>query len=235
MAAFTTPGNEQDFQKWLNVRGFAENPFAPDEWNDLALYALLLHRLSHCSHGRISQWEDLFQAGGAKESLAPLLAAANGSPQRLLQLCDALLRRLATQGKATITAGDISAVLAEHQARGPSPEAPSVGAPPHAGLFVDLESGHVWVDQQQLLPPLREQEYALLRILYTAAPEIIDCETLIGSIWPENRSQVGDEQNLRKLISRLRRRLEPDNHGNDWRFIRSTRGRGYWLHLAIED
>lgn len=235
MTAFTAPGNEQSFQEWLNAQGFSENPFAPDEWNDLALHALLLHRLSYCSHGRIQQWEDLCQAEAKDHSLAQLLAAAQGSPQKLLRVCDALLRHIAAQGQDSITTADVSAVLAELQALDDASANHSTTPPPCTGLFMDLESGHVWIDQQPLLPPLREQEYTLLRILYTAAPEIISSETLISSIWPENRSQVGDEQNLRKLISRLRRRLEANNHGNDWRFIRSTRGRGYWLYLDIED
>lgn len=235
MTAFTAPGNEQSFQEWLNAQGFSENPFAPDEWNDLALHALLLHRLSYCSHGRIQQWEDLCQAEAKDHSLAQLLAAAQGSPQKLLRLCDILLRRIAAQDQAAITAADVSAVLAGLQALDNAPTLPSTLSPPCTGLFMDRESGHIWIDQLQLLPPLTEQEFTLLRILYTHAPEIVDCETLIGNIWPDDRSLVGDEQNLRKLISRLRHRLEPNKCDNDWRFVRSVRGRGYWLHLGNEE
>ncbi|MBN1922190.1 MAG: winged helix-turn-helix transcriptional regulator [Anaerolineae bacterium] len=235
MTAFTAPGNEQSFQEWLNAQGFSENPFAPDGWNDLALHALLRHRLSYCNHAHTSQWEELFQAEANNNSLAQLLAVAQGSPQRLLRLCDALLRHLAAQGADTITATAVSAVIAEQQALDDTPTIHSTSAPPDAGLFMDRESGHVWIDQQQLLPPLTEQEFTLLRTLYSHAPEIVDCETLIHNIWPEDHSLVGDEQNLRKLISRLRHRLEPYKCDNDWRFIRSMRGRGYWLHRDAEE
>ncbi len=231
MAAFTAPWCEQNYQDWLRMRGFSEDPFAPGRWNTAALHALLLHRLAYCSQGQISRWEDLCKPGTGEDSLRQVLAAAQGSPERLLLLCDVLLRSIAAQGKNAVTAADIAAVLAKCQ----PPTGITPLTPPTSGLFMDAESGHVWIDSQQLLPPLTEQEYGLLHILYAHAPEIVSCEALIRSIWPEDRSVIGDEQNLRKLISRLRRRLEPRVNDNQWRFIRSIRGRGYWLNRDIED
>lgn len=220
MTAFSASGNEQCFRDWLSERGFSENPFEPDGWDDAALRALVNQRLATCSGGRITCWEELCLAASEEDTLAPLLAAAQGSPQRLLRLCDDLLRRIAAQGKTSVTAAEVAATLSD-----------VTPAPPHEGLYVDLASGHVWIDRRLVLPPLTGQEFMLLRLLYVSAPEIVSCETLIRSLWPDDRAVVGDEQSLRKLVSRLRRRLEPTHSGGDWRFIRCKRGRGYWLNL----
>jgi len=219
MTAFSASGNEQRFQDWLSERGFSENPFEPEGWDDAALRALVNQRLATCSGGHITCWEELCQAAPEEDLLAPLLAAAQGSPHRLLQLCDDLLRRIAAQDKSGVTAAEVAATLSD-----------VTPIPPRVGLYVDLASGHVWIDRQLVLPPLTGQEFALLRLLYVSAPEIVSCETLIRSLWPDDRAVVGDEQSLRKLVSRLRRRLEPA-HGGDWRFVRCKRGRGYWLNL----
>ncbi len=46
----------------------------------------------------------------------------------------------------------------------------------------------------------------------------------------EIEADPSEEQNLRKLITRLRQRLEPKAQEGTWRFIRNVRGRGYWLN-----
>ena len=237
MVAFTEPHFEPDFQTWLEDLGFVENPFAQQGWDGAALRELVAHRLAYCSRGQITRFEALCTSEIQAAALSHLIAAAQGAPYALLALCDALLRHVAAQGRTAITAADIAHVLAHFQQPPPAADViPTVtgssARPPSAcaGLFVDAASGHVWVDGQQLCPPLTEQEFTLLRILDAQAPEIVPCEVLIREIWPEERGVVGDEQNLRKLISRLRRRLEPQGAGNDWRFIHSARGRGYWLH-----
>lgn len=234
MTTSTSPANQQEFEDWLKGQGFAENPFAPDGWSDDALHALLRLRLTECSHGHITQWQDLCQPQIRDDCLPLIIAAANGSPTKLLVLCDALLRYVAKNKGSAISSWDLAAILTENQPPlDVTPTSTKIGAP-QRGLFIDSETGHVWIDGQQLLPPLTEQEHALLCLLYTHAPEIVSCEALIRKIWPEDQRFVGDEQNLRKLISRLRRRLEPDRTENDWRFIRSSRGRGYWLDPGVE-
>lgn len=220
----------QAFEEWLIAQGFSENPFALDGWTAVSLEALLTQRLKYCSQGRIVELKDL-GAAEVREILVPhLIAAARGNPQRLLQLGDALLRQVAAQGRALITASDLAEILASFEAQPSSPESAPLDVPSCEGLVLEPESGHVWVDGQLVFPPLTSQEFALLRILYTQAPEIVAAETLIRALWPEECGVVGDEQNLRKLISRLRRRLEPSGAaGKNWRFIHSVRGRGYWL------
>ena len=101
--------------------------------------------------------------------------------------------------------------------------------PTRDGLVVDVLGGQVYIDRQPLDPPLTAQEFELLRVLYLNAPEIVEQEALIKAIWPVDADTLGDEQNLRKLVSRLRQRLEPDAQGRAWQFVKSARGRGYYL------
>jgi DNA-binding response OmpR family regulator len=61
---------------------------------------------------------------------------------------------------------------------------------------------------------------------------------MIAAVWreaassPDDALHATDEQNVRKLIARIRARLEPDATPGTWRFIRNARGRGYWLSLS---
>jgi DNA-binding winged helix-turn-helix (wHTH) protein len=115
-----------------------------------------------------------------------------------------------------------------------TPSAPVV--PPESGLYLD-DKGHVWVDGEPVTPPLSELEFRLLKALSHQAPEIVPHIALIEIVWPssmwsDSNRKAYDEQNLRKLIARLRDRLEPGVQGNRSRFIKNVRGRGYWLKVC---
>ena len=106
--------------------------------------------------------------------------------------------------------------------------------PTETGIHLD-DSGHVWVDGKRLSPALTQQEFHLLRALYVRSPNIMTHEELIDIIWPESEWESGeihDEQNLRKLVSRVRKRLEPEVSSGRSQFLRSVRGRGYWLNIS---
>jgi DNA-binding winged helix-turn-helix (wHTH) protein len=108
--------------------------------------------------------------------------------------------------------------------------------PPEQGLYLD-EKGHVWIDGEPLTPPLSKQEFQLLQMLYQQAPEIVPHEALIEEVWPtsawmsdqdEQEPSSMDEQNLRKLVGRLRQRLP----GKRSQYVKNVRGRGYWLKVG---
>ena len=105
---------------------------------------------------------------------------------------------------------------------------------PGNGVFID-SGGHVYIDGALLEQALSEKEYRLLHALYKAAPQIVSQDQLIREVWPPEENEgiqsmlpEADEQNLRKLVTRLRRRLPG---GEDERFIHNARGRGYWLQI----
>jgi DNA-binding winged helix-turn-helix (wHTH) protein len=77
-------------------------------------------------------------------------------------------------------------------------------------------------------PPLSNQLFLLLSALYKHAPEIVSNVELMDAVWPPHLG-TGDDQNLRKLVTRLRERIEPNI--KEPRFIQNIKGRGYWLKL----
>ena len=94
------------------------------------------------------------------------------------------------------------------------------------GPGLRVESGNVWV-RGQLIEPLTDLEYRLLKLLYENAGKVCDKYEIVRSVWGEEYIEEVDDARIAKLVSRLRHRIEPDP-GNS-RFIRTVRGRGYKL------
>jgi hypothetical protein len=200
-------------------------------WDEGNLSRLLCQRLAYYSESQIEDLEQICTPG-ARNATERLVQASQGSPRALLRLCAGVVRcHVSRTTKPYLEPQDITSAIEEfeHQvevSRGlprgvllPSDE------PPARGLFLD-RSDHVWIDGELLTPPLSPLEFRLLRVLYSVAPNIVSQEQLIRSVLPESSQ---DEQNLRKLITRLRQRLEPEGREGAWRFVRNVRGRGYWL------
>ena len=117
----------------------------------------------------------------------------------------------------------------------PSEQFPSPSETSIRGLYLN-DSGHVWLDGKPLTPPLTNLEFRLLQALYRVASEILSQEELISIVWDappldeERELRTADDQNLRKVVERLRRRLASFAEAADRRkFIGTARGRGYWL------
>jgi len=219
-------------------------------WDKDALRQMIQQRLSHYSEGKIERLEELCTSGAKSSALERLVRTCEDSPRTLLRLCRALIHHHVTHAddKSTlITHTDLVDTLRdfEHQLkveREPlslspasitqaTPSMPT--APPENGLYLD-EKGHVWVDGEALAPPLTRLEFQLLQALYWQAPEIVPHEALIEAVWPPpppwksgESTVISDDQNLRKLVARLRKQLSDDHS----RFVKNVRGRGYWLKI----
>lgn len=217
-------------------------------WDHQSLQDMLERRLAHYSNRRIEHFGQLCNTGARSSALSRLLAKSQESPRTLLRLCETLTRcHVQRTAETLIDLKDITDTLAEFdqklkveqlQATRPamSAELATIPAgPPPQGLYLD-DGGHVWVDGQSLTPPLTHLEFQLLCTLYRVSPEIVSREDLISAVWSgagetvDEKLGVADEQNLRKLIARLRARLEPETREGAWRFLRNARGRGYWLN-----
>jgi hypothetical protein len=96
----------------------------------------------------------------------------------------------------------------------------------HEGVQVDVESGKVWVDGQEI-PTLTELEYRLLLLLYGQLDKICDKYQIVEAVWGEEYIDQVDDARIDKLLSRLRAKVEPDPHNP--RYIVTVRGRGYRL------
>lgn len=103
----------------------------------------------------------------------------------------------------------------------------SVGPGPARELWVDVESGNVWVEGRLIEPPLTDAEYRLLKLLFRNANKICDKYEIVESVWGEEYLEEVEDFRIAKLLSRLRQRIEPDP--SNPRFIQTVRGRGYKL------
>lgn len=112
---------------------------------------------------------------------------------------------------------------------GPVP-GPAAGTAParqgSARLDIDGETGEVSVDGRKVAS-LTALEYTLLRLLYDSPGRLCSKEEIIRSIWGADVEAEVDDSRVEKLISRLRRKIEPAPTRP--KFIRTVRGRGYRL------
>jgi hypothetical protein len=94
-------------------------------------------------------------------------------------------------------------------------------------LMVDALSRRVWINQQQLVPPLSAQQFKLLWLLYENQGQVISRPDLISVVWGEEQSAGVSDQALDALIRRLRDRLASLDPTHQ--FINTVRGHGVRL------
>lgn len=216
-------------------------------WHREALRDVVQQRLAYYSHDTVKRLEDICTSAAKARVMDRLLDACEGSPRTLLRMCQALIvHHVRRTDDTLIDSVDVTDTLIDFLQRLETERQPHVvenvsptpgvepAALPDTGLYLSLSDGHVWVDGQQLTPALSPQEFKLLETLYRHASQIVAQDELIESVWPQS-SWTADksysEQNLRKLISRLRQRLDINSTGNEMRFVKNARGRGYWLKI----
>lgn len=216
-------------------------------WHRDALRDVIQQRLAYYSHETVKRLEDICTSAAKVRVMDRLLDASEGSPRTLLRLCQSLVYHHVRRTDDTlIDSVDVTDTLADFLQQREAERQPHLGesaalipevasdTPPEEGLYLSPGGGHVWIDGQRLMPPLSPQEFKLLETLYRHAPHIVAQAELIENVWPQS-TWAGDEsfgeQNLRKLISRLRRRLDVSDDGRTARFVKNARGRGYWLKV----
>lgn len=215
-------------------------------WDRKALRDMVQQRLAYYSNDAVQCLEDLCTSVAKARVMDRLLEASKESPRTLLRLCQQLIHHHVRRTNETlIDSVDVSETIVdflqqqEIEQLAPVVETPTGTplavsedeAPPETGVYLS-GSGHVWVDGQQLTPPLTQQEFRLFETLYRRAPHIVPQGELIESVWPyamRTSDETYGEQNLRKLVSRLRKRLAAGKPGGEARFVQNVRGRGYWL------
>ena len=221
------------------------------DWSESSLTTMVDQRIAYFSEGRWEHFEQLCNSSCRNTALNRLIAAADGSPRTLLRICHTLFqvhveRTYDRASEYQFDRADISQTLDKFEyiieqesrlsALPTRTVAGALNAPiePGNGVFID-SGGHVYIDGALLEQALSEKEYRLLHALYKAAPQIVSQDQLIREVWPPEENEgiqsmlpEADEQNLRKLVTRLRRRLPG---GEDERFIHNARGRGYWLQI----
>lgn len=94
-------------------------------------------------------------------------------------------------------------------------------------LLLDIRSRQVWVNQQQMTPPLSALQFHLLWVLYQRQGQVVTRPELVSEVWGDEQSAGVTDQALDALIRRLRDRLaEMDPSHN---YIITVRGHGLML------
>jgi len=94
-------------------------------------------------------------------------------------------------------------------------------------LMMDQKSRRVWVNQQQLVPPLSAQQFKLLWLLYESRGQVVSRPDLVSTVWGEDQSAGVSDQALDALIRRLRDRLAALDPTHQ--YIDTVRGHGIRL------
>ncbi len=94
-------------------------------------------------------------------------------------------------------------------------------------LLMDQKSRQVWVNQQQLAPPLSAQQFKLLWMLYERQGQVVTRSDLVSVVWGEEQMAGVSDQALDALIRRLRDRLAVLDPSHQ--YINTVRGHGLQL------
>jgi len=94
-------------------------------------------------------------------------------------------------------------------------------------LMMDQKSRRVWVNQQQVVPPLSAQQFKLLWLLYESQGQVISRADLVSTVWGEEQVAGVSDQALDALIRRLRDRLAALDPKHQ--YIDTVRGHGVRL------
>lgn len=94
-------------------------------------------------------------------------------------------------------------------------------------LVMEQKSRRVWVNQQQVVPPLSAQQFKLLWLLYESQGQVISRADLVTAVWGEEQAAGVSDQALDALIRRLRDRLSTLDPKQQ--YIDTVRGHGVRL------
>ncbi len=94
-------------------------------------------------------------------------------------------------------------------------------------LMMDQKSRRVWVNQQQLVPPLSAQQFKLLWLLYESHGQVVSRPDLVSAVWGDEQAAGVSDQALDTLIRRLRDRLAALDPTHQ--YIDTVRGHGIRL------
>jgi pSer/pThr/pTyr-binding forkhead associated (FHA) protein len=95
------------------------------------------------------------------------------------------------------------------------------------GLVVDKLSRRVWVNGEEVIPPLSAPQFRLLETLYNHVDEVVSRQDLILAIWRDEEAIGISEQALDAMVRRLRDRLQPMDP--EHQYLITIRGHGLRL------
>jgi DNA-binding winged helix-turn-helix (wHTH) protein len=139
-------------------------------------------------------------------------------------------------GQATLKDGDVLQIALVQtfvflSSDATMPMEPVIGAIEKRGhketLVLDERSRRVWINEQEVLPPLSVPQFRLLKLLYDNKGKVVSRQDLIATVWEDEEAMGVSDQALDALIRRLRDRLSSLNSGHE--YIVTVRGYGLRL------
>jgi pSer/pThr/pTyr-binding forkhead associated (FHA) protein len=94
-------------------------------------------------------------------------------------------------------------------------------------LRLDSRSRRVWINQQEVLPPLSAPQFRMLQVLYDQQGRVVPRQDLITAVWGNEEAIGISEQAMDAMVRRLRDRLlllDPTHM-----YIATVRGHGLRL------
>ncbi|NTU83023.1 MAG: hypothetical protein HGA45_27255 [Chloroflexales bacterium] len=144
-----------------------------------------------------------------------LCLAADGSPRRLLNMGDSLVRACARSADDTdllLRQAHVRAAISGEAPAPAEPPAPSAGEAAQAVPPLRLDpDGSVWRGEARLAESRRLSylQRRLLTYLYEHRGQLCSTDELIRHVWAE-RDEPSDKDSLRRLADRLVELIEPD-------------------------
>jgi pSer/pThr/pTyr-binding forkhead associated (FHA) protein len=96
-----------------------------------------------------------------------------------------------------------------------------------ARLLIEKRSRRVWIDDQEIVPPLSASQYSLLETLYDNLGRVVPREELMIGVWGKQELVQISNQALDALVRRLRNRLAEFDPQHT--YIATVRGHGLRL------
>ncbi len=97
---------------------------------------------------------------------------------------------------------------------------------PEKGIRYDPDTQEVFVDGRRV-DDLTALEHRLFLLLYGRQGQIVDKYTIVENVWGEHYIDEVDDARIERLVSRLRKKLQPDKDSPP--YLVTVRGRGYKL------
>ena len=94
-------------------------------------------------------------------------------------------------------------------------------------LKLEKRSRRIWVNEQEVLPPLSVSQFRLLELLYDQQEKVVPRQDLIAQVWGKEQAVEVSEQALDALVRRLRDRLASIDPTHS--YIVTVRGHGLRL------
>lgn len=94
-------------------------------------------------------------------------------------------------------------------------------------LRIDREGRRVFINDDEIDPPLSLPQYRLLELLFINDGRVCTRDAVVESVWPDVMGEGVSEQAIDALVRRLRDRLA--EYDPDFQYIVTVRGHGFRL------